>query len=1281
MPISNEVREAELVVYGSSCPNCGGFISDLRLASRLPCSSCLPVKPEAVSVESIGKLLRGAGRLREWSKLSRAERVFKELSYFFIRCVGNEPWSIQKLWMRRVAKGASFAILAPTGVGKTTFGLVVALYLARKGFKSYLIVPTTTLAMQLEKKIEEMSRKADLIVNYVVIHSKLKKKDKVAREKLLEEGGDFDILVTTSNYLLKNYEKILKHNFKFIFIDDVDAILRGSKAIDYILNMLGFTEEDIRKAMNLIRKKRELAYRGEAKELLNEINALSKSIERVRRKVNKILIVSSATGNPRGMRVRLFRELMGFEIGARPEFIRNIVDAYEIPENIEERLAELVKTLGGGGLIYVPIDRGIEYAEKLASFLKERGVNAEAMHSKKVSTIEAFSTGLIDVLVGVATYYGVLVRGLDLPDVIRYAIFVGVPRHKIGLRLKEVKAQDVLRLLPLLRDVSEGDTRRKLERAIARLRRFVRRAGALALERLNEVLEGKRRPETSGEVEFINAFNTVKELLTRPEVIEKLKEHPTISVVEEEGELFVLIPDSPTYIQASGRTSRLFLGGISKGLSVILVDDERLLKGLERRLSWLIEDFKFKPLGEVNLNILLKEIDRDRELIRELKSGVVPKELIKVAREGVFKLKTALLIVESPNKARTIARFFGRPSMREYGRLRVYEVNLGNYTLLITSSGGHVYELITELNEVQNVYGVAVRDAGPVKYVPVYTTIKRCLDCGHQFVQEVKVLKCPACGSTNIQDSAAVIDAIRDVALEVDEILIGTDPDTEGEKIAFDIANAVYPVNSNVRRIEFHEVTRKAIIRAISEPRGINYDLVRAQLVRRIEDRWIGFSLSKLLQEDFWRKLCRFVLEGERDRVVEFRITEEWWKNKLASLCREYRYSFRNLSAGRVQTPVLGWVIDAYNKWSTKKDYLFITLSNGVRVEVPLPPKVTKKNLEEVTLRINLAEESEEKLNPLPPYTTDAALSDISQKLGLSVAEAMRILQDLFEMGFITYHRTDSTRVSDTGINVAREYLKEAFGDKMSEYFTPRTWGTGGAHEAIRPTKPVDAQTLRNLINEGIIEPVRRLTRLHYSVYELIFQRFIASQSTPARLVKHKVRIEVIARLKDGEVLNLGAVDSEFYVKVLFDGYLKFYRNVVIREPIESGTYVLRADGFEVKKKPEGYLHNQSSLVRMMREREIGRPSTYAKIIDTLLKRVYVMEIPRETKKKTPKFLKPTDLGINVYEYLTKLYGELVSEERTRLLERLMLEVEEGKAQYPDLLEELKYELSKYKLV
>jgi len=577
--------------------------------------------------------------------------------------------------------------------------------------------------------------------------------------------------------------------------------------------------------------------------------------------------------------------------------------------------------------------------------------------------------------------------------------------------------------------------------------------------------------------------------------------------------------------------------------------------------------------------------------------------------------------------------------------------------------------------------------------VPVYTTLKRCNNCGHQFTVELdeKNPRCPYCGSTNVVDSVRAVEALRDVALEVDEILVGTDPDTEGEKIAFDITNVVLPVNRNVYRVEFHEVTRRAIINAVNNPRKINYDLVKAQLVRRIEDRWIGFSLSRKLQTEFWQEFCRkklkALLKARKDQKEGARIDKRIlnYLERYVKLCKTNPKEYRNLSAGRVQTPVLGWIIDAYDRHMKSKTLFLILRLEELRLEIPIPEdkrrKVHPSKVKTVIAEVKYEEITETQVNPLPPYTTDSALYDISSKYGIPAPKAMQILQDLFELGFITYHRTDSTRVSDVGIGVAREYMKEKFGDKFEDYFQPRTWGEGGAHECIRPTRPIDTETLRNLINEGIIEPVRRLTRAHFAVYDLIFRRFMASQSKPAVVKKAKGVAKVTILLSDGTAVKLDPLNFEVYSDIIFDGFTVFYRYFNVRQVPEEGKYVI-SSGFTLKEWYREPLHTQASLIREMKEKEIGRPSTYAKIVDTLFKRHYVAYIAvKEKGGRRELGIVPLPLGREVYSYLQSNYEKLVSEERTRFLERRMKEVEEGKARYEELLDELYDELRQFRIV
>jgi len=390
--------------------------------------------------------------------------------------------------------------------------------------------------------------------------------------------------------------------------------------------------------------------------------------------------------------------------------------------------------------------------------------------------------------------------------------------------------------------------------------------------------------------------------------------------------------------------------------------------------------------------------------------------------------------------------------------------------------------------------------------------------------------------------------------------------------------------------------------------------------VRRIEDRWIGFELSQKLQ-----------------RVFEN----------------------HNLSAGRVQTPVLGWIIERYKEFTESETYfLGLTLENDIRFSIELgkdakdvePPEVVR--VEEVSLE-------ERELTPRPPYSTDAMLKDASTFLKLSAPQAMRIAQDLFEAGLITYHRTDSTHVSNTGIEVAKEYITQEIGE---EYFKPRPWGEEGAHEAIRPTRPIDTGRLMQLIRDGILQLPKNLTRNHYRLYDMVFRRFMTSQMTPAKILYERVVFDA----------GVGKAELEGYVEVIEEGWTKL-RNPPFRKlpRLEAGM-VLKVVESKKWKAPKVSLYTQGDIIALMKERKIGRPSTYAKIVQTLLSRYYAIET-RGRKK-----LVPTEQGIKVYHYLLSRYKDLVSEEKTRTLEELMDKVEEGKMDYQEILKSLYMELAEY---
>ncbi len=1152
-------------VFVNLCPNCEGEIGDARLRIKNPCKSCIPEEIRAESYEklvlSIHDALVQKNRLKKYRTVYDVISRLMEFNDFFEGAVGSKLWSAQRTWAKRVFLGKSFSIVAPTGIGKTSFGIALAIYLAREGEKVYFVLPTSTLLAQVEERLKEYAEKTRTNARILAIHGKMKKKDREDANRALE-SGDFDVLVTTSQFLARNFDLIRHIPFDLIFVDDVDAFLRASKNIERVLQLLGFDEAIISDAYELIRAKFTLAFRPRDNGLRKKVNELQEKIDEFRRTHRTgQLIVASATGRARGIRVKLFRELLEFEIGSTRANLRNIVNAYTGEENTADQVAEVVDVLGGGGLIFVPVDRGQEYGHWLASELKKRGIRAEFASSDNAQEVlEALKAGEIDVAVGVAAYYGVLVRGIDLPDIIKYAVFAGVPKFKFGLRFENAPPGRIAYMLDVVADVIDSEEK------------------ASELRRLANQIRRRNRDEDAERGKYI-----LQELLQDSDLLNRLKNSKEIAIVEENGEPKILIADSKTYIQASGRTSRMYAGGITPGFSLVIVDDERVFNQLRRYMRFVLDE-EFEPLEEINLEEMRRVLEEGRQ---------------KKARSAEDPVKTVLFVVESPNKARTIAHFFGTPSTYRIGSIRAYEVATGRYIINIIATKGHMFDLVTD----RGFHGVIVGDW----FTPVYTTIKVCRRCGVQTVEN----KCPVCGSDEFLDDAIWrVNALRLFALESDFVIVGTDPDREGEKIAWDTALAISPYVATIARAEFHEVTRSAILQALDKTREINENLVEAQIVRRIEDRWIGFELSRKLWEAF--------------------------KNNT-------------LSAGRVQTPVLGWIIHRYEEHKNSVRVFVDVRSGNVRTSFETPFKTLKEAREYASsnaLEIKVLERKEDVLKPAPPFSTDTLLREAGERMGLGAKEIMDLAQGLFEVGLITYHRTDSTHVSATGMAIAREYITQRFGEK---YYRGRPWGEEGAHECIRPTKPMDTETLIRLLREGEIN-IQGLTKRHLRLYAIIFERFMASQMADAVVVRARVNY----RLGDLEK------EEDHIVDVKEQGWTAI-RPIRTAKIVEGTFTVEEARAFKMATVP---LYSQADVVALMRERGIGRPSTYATILQKLLDRGYVKE------SKTKKRLFPTPLGINVYKYLSENYTELVSEKRTRELEETLDEIARGEKDYQEALRE-----------
>lgn len=1197
-------------IFSEVCPNCTGPISAERLALAIPCENCIP-DSEITTIDfstpdiykSISKILSSNGKLKQYKKIAQIAIMQGEFIEFFKKCTGFRPWSLQRTWARRVFQKRSFSITAPTGVGKSIFGTLLALFLAKKGKKTYIILPTRALVEQTTLRLHEFAKRAKVRTSWIL--SCLNGDE--SKEKIKE--GKYRILLSSSQFLRRNIELIKDstNRFDFVFIDDVDAFLKSYNNAKRALILLGYNEDKISLATELIREKIR-AIKSNNTQQIKEIEKKSKKI----RKTNSVLAIATATGSTNPAATRLYKEILGFEVGASREYIRNIEQLYT-PLNLD-KLPAILKKLGKGGLIFVPRDMGLDYCKKVLEVLNNAGFRAQIVHSKDTTGIEKLKNGQVDYLIGVATYYGVMVRGIDLPDIIRFVVFLGVPRFSFSLKDKPSLAS--LYLAQLTLDLLDEENQRKISRIVSKLRKFV-----------PQIEKSKRAMQLLSELHSL-----ITTILSDPHILDKLQKDKPIAITRENGRTILLIPDIRTYIQASGRASRLYAGGISKGIALVMVDNQKLFDNLRQYIGWLFPEnsfMSFEDLDDTYLEKILATIDQDREKISEILKG-------KIRPEQTDLIKSALLVVESPNKARTIANFFGRPTKRKIGKLLIYDVHSPDMFLSISASGGHIFDL-----GLKGYHGVLVENSS---YIPYYVPLRKCANCGYQIIKE-EDRKCPRCKSKNINNLQENIRSLQEIALEVDYILIGTDPDTEGEKIAWDLSLILSPylltglidstanlhspsssrepnhistppanTTNTILRVEYHEVSRRAITRSLKEPRLLEGKKVMAQIVRRIEDRWIGFELSGKLQKEF--------------------------KNK-------------HLSAGRVQSPVLGWIIERYNQHQQNLQTVsHIRLENGLNVKLP-----GEVSTDIATLRV--IQRYVDECSPRPPFTTADLIQEATRKLRLDSAEVMNLAQDLFELSFITYHRTDSTHISPEGIDLARRYITSEL-KLPDEYLSPRIWAESGTHEAIRPVRPLDVKTLQTLLRASILQTSKKISSYHLRLYDLIFRRFIASQMRKTQLELAKITITA----------NNSTAELTGYTKILQDGWNLIYPLPYNKLPDiqEQDVIQLKIIDKQVRLESQFPLYTQADIIELMKTKKIGRPSTYSKIISTLLERKYIY------KDKYGRLI-PTELGTKVYDYLTQRYSSVISEERTRELEEKMDLIERGELEYIGTIKELHEEI------
>jgi DNA topoisomerase-1 len=502
-------------------------------------------------------------------------------------------------------------------------------------------------------------------------------------------------------------------------------------------------------------------------------------------------------------------------------------------------------------------------------------------------------------------------------------------------------------------------------------------------------------------------------------------------------------------------------------------------------------------------------------------------------------------------------------------------------------------------------------------------------------------------------DKKNLVAELRKLSKAADTVWLASDEDREGESISWHLYEVLDLKKKDTKRIVFHEITKSAITNAIENPRDINMGLVNAQQARRVLDRLVGYELSPLL----WKKVKPSLSAGRVQSVAVRLIVEreEEIKNFVQSSAFRITAQFTFTKDGQEYNLSAELPHRFENEQETRK-FLESCINAAYKVD-----SIEKKP----TVRY-----------PAPPFTTSTLQQEAARKLGFSVANTMRIAQQLYESGKITYMRTDSVNLSSLALGMAKKEIEQNYGAeyvKTRQYHT-KSKGAQEAHEAIRPTY-LNQHTIKGTADE------RRL-------YELIWKRTIASQMADAQMERTNVNISVSTN--DKQFVATGEA-------ILFDGFLKVYResyddtteeDAAILPPIEVGT-LLDMDKMEAQQRytRPPFRYNEASLVKKMEELGIGRPSTYAPTISTIQKREYVTKgdvkgtsqefqiITLKNNKITEKKgkenigtekgkLLPTDIGILVNKFLLQYFESIIDYNFTANVEKEFDQIEEGQREW-----------------
>ena len=487
-----------------------------------------------------------------------------------------------------------------------------------------------------------------------------------------------------------------------------------------------------------------------------------------------------------------------------------------------------------------------------------------------------------------------------------------------------------------------------------------------------------------------------------------------------------------------------------------------------------------------------------------------------------------------------------------------------------------------------------------------------------------------------------VVKRLAGLSRKAEKVYLATDPDREGEAISWHLMNAL-ELEDNYSRIMFNEISKRAVNEAIEKPGKINMDLVNAQQARRILDRLVGYELSPVLCKKIQGKLSAGRVQSaalklivDRDREIKAFVKEEYWTITAF---------LKKLSGSDI---VFKAVLEAKNG---KK----IKLGNKEAADAAL------QELDGKDYIVDSVKKSVTFGNPPPPFTTSTLQQEASTKLGIASNVTMQLAQQLYEgldlaglghIALVTYIRTDSTRVSAEATAKARETLKEKFGEKYvpekPNVYKSRK-NSQDAHEAIRP---INLDLTPDMMKD-------KLQRNQYRLYKLIYERFLASQA--AKAVYDSVNVTV----RNGEYTFKSSGKT-----MTFDGYTRIYATTAKDEagednekipPLTDGERLLLEKLLPEQKftKPPAK-YTEASLIKLLEDKGIGRPSTFATILSTLYKREYV--------KKDGKSLDPTELGKLVTVYLEKYFNDIVDAKFTAHMEEGLDLIEEEGADWHKIL-------------